>query len=73
MRRKNYNFEDLVGSEKVIIGSVGAEGEDFGKALKLLPELDTKPFTEIVMPLEEFEKAWQLHRTSKHLKILLKP
>lgn len=68
-----YNFEDLVGKEKVIVGSVGAEWEDFDEALKLLSELDMTPFTQMVMPLSDFEKAWQLHKTSKHLKILLKP
>ncbi|MBI2065507.1 MAG: glycosyltransferase [Candidatus Zambryskibacteria bacterium] len=69
----DYNFEDLVGNEKVIVGSVGAEEEDFDKALKLLPELDTAPFTQVVMPLEDFEKAWKIHQTGKYLKILLKP
>ena len=69
----NYNFENLVSREKVIVGSVGAEAVDFGKALKLLPKLDMTPFTQTVMPLEDFEKAWRLHRTSKHLKILLRP
>ena len=69
----NYNFENLVGEEKVMIGSVGSEKEDFAQALKLLPKLDMAPFTKVVMPLENFEKAWQLHKTSKYLKILLKP
>jgi len=69
----NYNFENLVGEEKVIVGSVGAEEEDFGEALKLLKELDMALFTEKVLPLEDFKKAWQIHNTSKHLKILLKP
>ena len=68
-----YNFENLVGLEKVIVGSVGAEREDFANALRLLSKLDMAPFIQTVMPLEDFEKAWRLHKTSKHLKILLKP
>lgn len=68
-----YNFEDIVGREKVIIGSVGAEHEDFVKALELLPKLNTTAFMETVMPLKDFEKAWQLHKNSEHLKIILKP
>jgi 2-desacetyl-2-hydroxyethyl bacteriochlorophyllide A dehydrogenase len=68
-----YNFEDIVGKEKFIIGSVGADEEDFSHALKLLPKLDMKPFTEVVMPLEEFRKAWEVHKTRKHIKILLQP
>ena len=69
----NYNFENLVGNEKVIVGSVGAEKKDFPEALKLLPKLDTEDFTKIVMPLKDFKKAWELQKTSKYLKILLKP
>lgn len=68
-----YNFEDIVGKEKVVIGSVGADREDFQKALELLSNLHMTPFTEVVMPLEEYEEAWGTHKTLKHLKILLQP
>lgn len=68
-----YNFEDIVGKEKVIIGSVGAEKEDFKNALKLLSELDVAPFVEVVMPLQSFNEAWNLHKSFKHLKIILQP
>lgn len=68
-----YNFEDFVGKEQVIIGSVGAEGPDFERALELLPSLHMDPFTEVVMPLEKFDEAWDTHRSFKHLKILLEP
>lgn len=68
-----YNFEDIVGREKVIVGSVGADWDDFAEALRLLPTLDTAPFIETILPLERFEEAWNLHRSGKHLKIMLKP
>ena len=68
-----YNFEDFVGKEKVIVGSVGADSVDFVDALKLLSSLDMKHFTKIVMPLSEFRKAWSVHKSLKYLKILLKP
>ena len=68
-----YNFEDFVGKEQVIIGSVGAEGDDFEDALALLPKLNMTAFTKVVMPLEEFTEAWNVHRTFRNLKILLKP
>ena len=68
-----YNFEDIPGKEKFIAGSVGGEWEDFKKALELLPELDTAPFTQAVFPLNDFSKAWQLQKTGKYLKIILKP
>ncbi len=67
----DYHFEDLVGREKVIVGSVGGASEDFRAALELLPQLNTKPFTDMVLPLNDFEKAWELHRSSQHLKVLL--
>jgi len=31
------------------------------------------PFVQVVMPLQNFEKAWKAHKSLKHLKILLKP
>jgi 2-desacetyl-2-hydroxyethyl bacteriochlorophyllide A dehydrogenase len=69
----NFNFEELVAREKHIVGSVGAEGKDFYHALGMLSKLDITPFTQKVMSLKDFEKAWELHQSSKHLKVLLKP
>jgi len=69
----DYNFEEIVGKEKVIVGSVGGDREDFDEALKLLPALDTAPFMQTVLPLEKFHEAWKLHQESKQLKIILKP
>lgn len=68
-----YNFEDLVGLEKVLVGSVGAEDEDFELALKMLPKLDMKPFLENTLPLSDFEKAWELLREGSKFKIILQP
>lgn len=68
-----YNFENFVGKENVVVGSVGADGVDFEAALELLPKLDMEEFTKVVMPLKDFEKAWETHKTFKYLKILLQP
>lgn len=68
-----YNFEDLVGFEKIFAGSVGGDKEDFIKALTLLPKFNMVPFVQNVFSLDQFMKAWDLHRTSQYLKILLKP
>ena len=62
-----------MGKEKVVIGSVGAESQDFRKALELFSDLDMTPFIQVVMPLQNFEEAWRAHKSLKHLKILLKP
>ncbi|MBI5138674.1 MAG: glycosyltransferase [Candidatus Vogelbacteria bacterium] len=71
--KTEYNFEDLVGKEKVLIGSVGAEWEDFENALEMLPKLETKVFTENIYALEDYEKAWDSLREGKKFKILIKP
>ena len=68
-----YNFENFVGKEIVIIGSVGADNVDFDVALELLPKLDMRQFTQKVMLLQDFKDAWNVHKTFKHLKVLLKP
>lgn len=68
----NYNFENLVGFEKLIMGSLGGAQEDFQEALKLLPKLDTSPFVQKILPLEEYFQAWKLQQQAKYLKIILK-
>lgn len=68
-----YNFEDLAGKEKFFAGSVGGDSEDFVKALELLPRIDLPEEALTVVPLADFEKAWDLHRSSKYLKIFLQP
>lgn len=67
-----YNFEDTVGQEKVIVGSVGGSAEDFTHALQLLPKLDTTHFTQCIFPFKDFTKAWDAHREGKQLKVILK-
>jgi len=69
----NYNFEDLVGCEKTFVGSVGGDKQDFVRALELLSKLDVSEFTKKILPLKDFKEAWQIHKTSKYIKILLKP
>ncbi len=69
--RIEYNFEDVVGNEKFIIGSVGGAAQDFKKALEILPQIDTSNFTKTVLPLHQFSKAWKYQRSLKYLKVLL--
>ncbi len=68
-----YNFEQVVGGDREIVGSVGADRTDFQESLKLLAHLDTAAFTKTVLPLWDYEKAWELLREGKHFKILLRP
>lgn len=69
----SYNFENIVGQEKVIIGSVGGDPQDFNAALKILPKLDTKPFVQSIRSLEKFTEAWKMQKSNNPpLKIILK-
>jgi hypothetical protein len=68
----DYNFTNLVSEDRVLVGSVGAGSEDFAWAIKTLPSIDTSPFTQSILPLEKFDEAWSLHRSGKHLKVILK-
>ena len=67
----SFNFENLVAHGKTIVGSVGSRSEDFRWALNQLNEIDYEFFIKEVMPLNDFDKAWELHRSGKHLKIIL--
>ena len=68
----NYNFENIVAQGKTIVGSVGSTRKDFQWALSYLTQIDSEQFINKVLPLQDFDKAWDLHRSGKHLKILLK-
>ena len=67
----NYNFENIVAQGKTIVGSVGSTRKDFQWALSYLTQIDSEPFINKVLPLQDFDKAWDLHRSGKYLKILL--
>ncbi|MDO8425870.1 MAG: alcohol dehydrogenase catalytic domain-containing protein [bacterium] len=66
-----HDFEDVVGNEKVIMGSVGGAQEDFVEALQLLPMLALEPFFQAIFPLAQFERAWEAHRNRQCLKVML--
>ncbi len=70
--KMDFNFESVVGREHTMLGSVGGSAEDFEEALRLLPTFHTAPLTETIVPLPQFQQAWELHRSSSKLKILLK-
>ena len=69
---RKFTFESIVAFDKTVVGSVGSTARDFDDAITLLPQLNTDPFTEKVMPLSDVMEAWELARMRKHLKILLK-
>ena len=69
---RKFTFESIVAYDKTVVGSVGSTARDFDDAIALLPQLDTARFTEKILPLADFMQAWDLARTGKHLKVMLK-
>ena len=57
--------------DQAIIWSGGAGPGDFQEAIELLPELPMDSLTECVVPLAQFDDAWQQFRSGAHLKVLV--
>ena len=66
------NLEDIVSSDKRIIGSVGSNAKNFSDAINLAPELDLKSFNQSVFNFNQWESAWDEHKNKKKLKVKLK-
>jgi threonine dehydrogenase-like Zn-dependent dehydrogenase/glycosyltransferase involved in cell wall biosynthesis len=66
-----YNFEEVVTTDRAIIGSVGSGPQDFQAAIDVLPRLQLAALTCTVYPLERFQEAWDAHRERAALKVLL--
>lgn len=67
-----WNVEQLVAQDKRFIGSVGSDYEAFEAAIRTLPALDLAPFNETVLDLQDWEAAYGLHESKRHLKIKLR-
>ena len=68
-----FSFESVVSFDRTIVGSVGSSGADFEEALRTLTMIDTTPFLQASLPLDQFEKAWSLARSRSVLKVMLQP
>lgn len=68
---QQFNFEELVGYDKTVIGSVGSTAADFRKAIHLLPRLDLTPLLLKTVPLERYQEAWNLFNTRNFLKVMI--
>jgi L-iditol 2-dehydrogenase len=45
----------------------------FHRAMALLPKLDLKPIISDILPLKDISKAFEVHKSGKSVKILIKP
>jgi threonine dehydrogenase-like Zn-dependent dehydrogenase len=69
---RQYTFENIVAYDKMLIGSVGSAAKHFDLAIELLPQINTDVFMEKVLPLSRFKEAWEITKSGKHLKTILK-
>jgi 2-desacetyl-2-hydroxyethyl bacteriochlorophyllide A dehydrogenase len=69
---RKFTFESIVAFDKIIVGSVGSSAKHFEKAIELLPQLDVSSFTQKILDFHDFKQAWELARSHKHLKIILR-
>jgi 2-desacetyl-2-hydroxyethyl bacteriochlorophyllide A dehydrogenase len=67
----SFSFESIVAYDRSVLGSVGSSGADFETALATLAHIDTAPFLGTSYPLREFEKAWDVVRSRRVLKVML--
>ena len=67
-----YTFENIVAYDKMIVGSVGSAAKHFKMAIELLPQIDTTFFMEKILPISEYARAWELAKSQKYLKVILK-
>jgi 2-desacetyl-2-hydroxyethyl bacteriochlorophyllide A dehydrogenase len=68
---RQFTFEKIVAFDKTVVGSVGSSKKDFAEAITLLPQLETAPFTEKILPFSDFHQAWELAKSKKYLKLML--
>jgi (R,R)-butanediol dehydrogenase/meso-butanediol dehydrogenase/diacetyl reductase len=60
-------------ASELTIRSVFLSPYSFHRSLELLPRLDLKPIITDIMPLQDIEKAFELHKRGNSIKILIKP
>jgi len=65
------SVEQVVTYDKVIVGTVSCNREDFVDALATLPKLKLQPLLQHVFPMEDFKTAWSVFRTKSSPKVLL--
>jgi len=65
------NLENVVTSEKKIIGSVGSASEDFRNALKTAKSINMDRFNELVYRFDDWQEAMEKHKQKQVLKVKL--
>ena len=66
-------FSTVTGYDKEIVGSVASQGVDWEEAIRLLSQgaVRVDDHISVVLPLEQYNSAWELQEEKRHLKVLL--
>ena len=70
--KKLIDLEDLVSSDKKIVGAVGSNSKNFKDAITIAPKLNLKNFDQCVHEFKEWKYGWNDHKSKKYLKVKLK-
>jgi (R,R)-butanediol dehydrogenase/meso-butanediol dehydrogenase/diacetyl reductase/L-iditol 2-dehydrogenase len=60
-------------AKELTIRSIFVSPYSFPRALNLLPKLELKPLITDIVPLKDIQKAFELHKKGKSIKILIQP
>ncbi len=60
-------------TKELTIRAIFTSPYSFPKALNLLPKLELQPLITHIIPLDEIKKVFEIHKTGKSIKILVKP
>ncbi len=70
--KRSIDLENIVSLDKRIIGTVGSGGTHFEDAIQLAPKLNLECFNRTVFEFDNWESAWDYHRSKKAIKVKLK-
>ena len=69
--KKIIDLENIVSSDKKIIGSVGSNTDDFRKAISITKNIDLNCFNNSIYPFCDWKEAWEMHKNKRELKVKL--
>ena len=70
--KKLVDLEDLVSSDKKIVGTVGSNSKNFKDAITIAPKLNLTNFDHCIHEFKEWKYAWNDHKSKKYLKVKLR-
>ncbi len=70
--QEKIDLEQIVSFDKIIIGSVGSNEENFRAAMALSEKINMSYFNQSIFEFEHWQSAWDMHKRKATLKVKLK-